>query len=305
MVEVRLHGALAEQFGRVWNLDILSPAEAVRAIECGRPGFRKAIMDLDRKGMVFRVRSKNHDYNDDDVQTHLGSVKRIDIIPIVRGASAGVRFVVGATLTAIGLYTGNNFLISAGVSLMLGAVTEWLTPKIKQEDVKNVNSWSFSGPVNPVDQGLPVPIVYGEVLAGSVPISAGIIVADLAPDESVAPYVAIGGTLDTTVWSNGFGAKTVKVRFGASTFNIADPMTYAWSYTGFAGSTAVRLIGSNKASLTLEVDFAGDVFLTVTGSLSVAVNGKSSDGQNNDVSASRTETVTVTLEPEPYIGSEG
>ena len=104
MVEVRLHGALGKQFGTIWNLDIATPGEAVAAIDSNFPGFRKAITDLSRTGHCFRVRTKTHDYNDSDIGVSLGASSRLDIIPIVTGASAGVRFVSAFVLAAIAIF---------------------------------------------------------------------------------------------------------------------------------------------------------------------------------------------------------
>jgi predicted phage tail protein len=67
----------------------------------------------------------------------------------------------------------------AGASLVLGGVAQLLTPMPTvpqgadtQDDPRK--SYSFSGIQNTSRQGVPVPIVYGETVVGSVVISAGI-----------------------------------------------------------------------------------------------------------------------------------
>jgi predicted phage tail protein len=65
-----------------------------------------------------------------------------------------------------------NFALLGGVAQLLTP-----TPKVpqgadKQDDPRK--SYSFSGIQNTSRQGVPVPIVYGETLVGSVVISAGI-----------------------------------------------------------------------------------------------------------------------------------
>ena len=76
----------------------------------------------------------------------------------------------GALMTKIGLIGG---------ALILGGVAQLLTPTPKvptgpdtQNDPRK--SYSFSGIQNTSRQGVPVPIVYGETIVGSVVISAGI-----------------------------------------------------------------------------------------------------------------------------------
>lgn len=313
MVEVRLHGALAREFGRVWNLEVQSPAEAVQAIDTMKKGFRAAIMKLDQAGMVFRVRSKTHDYGDDDVEMLLGDTKRIDIIPIVRGASAGLRFVAGAVLFVVGAATswlgGAGLPVAGlGLSLMFGAVTEWLTPKIKREDVeKSLNSWSFNGPVNTTEQGAPVPIIYGEVLTGGVPISAGIVTSSVTPDGATEPSVSIGGNPEFYVRAYGPGVYTIVVSLSASPFNLQDPLTYSWGYTGFASAVAKRLVISNRSTMRLELDYnITSSAVLDSGSVNVTVNGvtygSGSGPVADDASTSLPVTVYVAYENLPAGG---
>jgi predicted phage tail protein len=83
------------------------------------------------------------------------------IIPLgIAAAGAGIA-------TAVGL---------AGASLLLGGIAQLLTPtpKISKDEGDPRKSFSFSGIQNTNRAGVPVPVVYGETLVGSVVISAGI-----------------------------------------------------------------------------------------------------------------------------------
>ena len=305
MVEVRLHGALAAQFGQRWELDIASPAEAVQAIEAGRPGFKKAILDLAAKGMVFRVRSKTHDYNNDDVAVNLGRTRRIDIIPVVEGASAALRFVIGAVLVVAGLFFQQPWMVSVGAGMMIGSVAEWLTPKVKKEDMKDgLKSWSISGPVDTADQGMPINVIYGEVLTTGYPISAGITIAETVAGAD-NPSVEIGGRFD--LWAapgNGLPV-TIVVALSASPVGLLEPFTYTWSYTGFATATAIRFVDSTGASMRLELDYPGSaIYLGDTGSVSVSLLGKKGNGEDGTSTVSSTETINFNISPEVSQGSE-
>lgn len=308
MVEVRLHGALASSFGRVWHLNISSPREAVEAIEANVTGFRRKISELADKGMVFRVRSKDHDYDSDDVGTNLGRIKRIDFIPIVAGASALGRFVVGAALIAAsfipGVQAAAPYMISVGLGLMVGSVAEWLTPKVKHDSGgKSLQSWSISGPTNTVDQGLPVPVIYGEVLTGGYPISAGIAASQVV-NGSIGASVAIGGTTEVSDHTGAGGSFTSVVQLGAGPFNMLEPLTYAWTKSGFAGAAATRFTGTSSSSVRLEVDFSGlasNTVTTYTGTVSLTVTGKNVDGSGSSVSASTSKTVKVTIDTTEYV----
>jgi predicted phage tail protein len=307
MVEVRLHGALARDFGKVWHFDIASPAEAIAAIECARPGFRQAILDLDRKGMVFRVRSKTVDYVEASLNALLGAVKRVDIIPIVRGASAGLRFVVGAALAVVGYsmgWTGVGMVVgNIGVSLMLGSVVEWLSPVPKKEDLKNgLQSWSFNGPTNTSDQGAPVPVIYGEVLVGSTAISAGISVDQVDASASTVS-ASIGGNLQQNSLTNNRGMFTHTVQLSAGSVGINEPLTYSWSFTGFTLAEARRLVNAGGATMSLELDYYGSSGFKVSESGTISLTVEGTDPQRpydqtepSYLSASTSAVVTVDVE---------
>jgi predicted phage tail protein len=319
MVEVRLHGPLSKSFGQKWMLDIQSPIEAVHAIEANKPGLRKLIRQLSNKGMVFRVRSKDHDYDETDISTTLGRVQRIDIIPIVKGASAGVRFVVGAILVVTGIIYANPYLTSIGASLMVGAVVEWLTPIPKPgETTSSSESWTLNGPSNTADQGSPVPIIYGEVLAGGYPVSAGISASQFTLGGSVEPSVYIVG--ETVVSqrarvrgdSNEPWGNRAELRLSANTYNLGDPLTFAWTYsitTDQPDVTSVSLsVGElNKQTLSVNVTLFGMGLLPVegsdtafhhaSGSITVVVTGLEQDreGSGTPDVLTRTQTVPVDL----------
>lgn len=280
MVEIRLHGALARDYGRVWHLEISTVQEAVEAISRARKGFKQAIMRLDRMGMVFRVRSKDYDFSDHDVEMSIGKIERIDIIPILRGASAGLRFVIGAVLVVAGIFTKNPYLIGTGVSLMLGSVAEWLTPTPKkQERGTSLQSWGYQGPANSAEAGQCIPLIFGEVLVGSVPISAGISTSRLTPDNSTESIVSIGGRLDNNFMPYFSSPVSYELLFSAGTYNIADPITYTWSVTGFPLADSKNIVQTG-ASVRITLSYSGvpGTAIEDTGTVSVIANGTQTTG---------------------------
>ena len=92
-------------------------------------------------------------------------------------------FMLGPTgfFTAEKLTTGVILAKSAvylGASLVLSGVSEMLFPMPKPKEFKSEQdpqlSFSFSGTQNTSRAGTPVPIVYGEIVTGSVVISGAI-----------------------------------------------------------------------------------------------------------------------------------
>jgi predicted phage tail protein len=296
MVEVRLHGELAREFGKVWNLAIETPREAIEAINANMPGFKRKIADLARRGMVFRVRTKQHDYDNEDVGSTLGNASRLDIVPIVMGASAGIRFVVGAVLLAVGLYTVNPTLTTMGASLMLGSIVEWLTPVPKAKDgVNKSTSWTFNGPLNTVEQGLPVPIIYGEVLTGAYPISAGIATSSINADSSAASATVSGQTSAHFPMTTLTGPVTGVFNLSSAAINIDEPRTYAWSRSGFAGASAVNMAPTDKASTKLSItlnSLGASPSQTVSGTVTLTVTGKR-PGKSTTATATVSQTITA------------
>ena len=82
--------------------------------------------------------------------------------PIVAPGS----FAAALPMTKAAVYLG-GYLILGGISQMLTP-----TPQTPEEDPEN--SFAFNSPVNTARAGLAIPLIYGERLVGSAVISAGI-----------------------------------------------------------------------------------------------------------------------------------
>jgi predicted phage tail protein len=185
--KIKLYGKLAKFIGhRVLEADVATAAEAVRFLVTNWPELEKHMAD-----QYYRVSIGTYDLDLDEIHDPAGQ-QAIEIVPVMAGAGAVGRIIVGVALIAASILIpggavifGTTFgKISLGVglfgaSLVLGGVAQLLTPTPKvptgpdtQNDPRK--SYSFSGIQNTSRQGTPVPIVYGETIVGSVVISAGI-----------------------------------------------------------------------------------------------------------------------------------
>lgn len=191
--KIKLYGKLAKFIGkRVLHADVASAAEAVRFLVANWPEVERHMAD-----QYYRVSVGSYDLDADELHNPAGQ-QEIKIIPVVAGAGATARIILGVALVAlsfffpaaagttaalkIGASTFTAFgagVFGLGASLVLGGVAQLLTPvpRIQQgsdteQDPRK--SFSFSGIQQTSRQGVPVPIVYGETLVGSVVISAGI-----------------------------------------------------------------------------------------------------------------------------------
>jgi predicted phage tail protein len=187
--KIKLYGKLAKFIGhRVLEADVATAAEAVRFLLANWPELEAHMSD-----QHYRVSIGTYDLELEELHHPAGQAP-ISFVPVVAGAGATGRIILGALLIIGAFFTGgatigllglaapvavSSVLLFAGATLLLGGVAQLLTPtpKVKQgadnqDDPRK--SYSFSGIQNTSRAGTPVPIVYGETVVGSVVISAGI-----------------------------------------------------------------------------------------------------------------------------------
>jgi predicted phage tail protein len=178
--KIKLYGKLAKFVGhRILEADVATAAEAVRFLVANWPELERHMAD-----QHYRVSVGTYDLKLEELHDPAGQ-QEIKIVPVMAGAGATGRIIAGIALVAIGLFVpgigalGVQILVGVGASLVLGGVAQLLTPTPRvptgpdtQNDPRK--SYSFSGIQNTSRQGVPVPIVFGETIVGSVVISAGI-----------------------------------------------------------------------------------------------------------------------------------
>jgi predicted phage tail protein len=175
--KIKLYGKLAKFIGhRVLEADVASAAEAVRFLLANWPDLEAHMND-----QHYRVSIGTYDLTAEELH-HPAGAAPISFVPVVAGAGAVGRIIAGIALVAIGLFVpgigalGVQILVGVGASLVLGGIAQLLTPtpSTSKDEGDPRKSFSFSGIQNTNRAGVPVPVVYGETLVGSVVISAGI-----------------------------------------------------------------------------------------------------------------------------------
>lgn len=192
--KIKLYGRLAKFVGqRVFEADVASAAEAVRFLLVNFPQLEKHMAD-----QHYRVSVGKYALTLDELHDPAGQ-QEIRIVPVLAGAGATARIIAGVAIAALsfgigaiasvgvtlgglaGIGTVATIGVGIGVSLALGGVAQLLTPVPKinapgtpQDNNDPRKSYSFSGIQQTSRQGVPVPIVYGETVVGSVVVSAGI-----------------------------------------------------------------------------------------------------------------------------------
>ena len=159
-------------------------------------------------GWYYKVAVGPHDLQLADCPEQLGYPLAVDdvvqVIPVVSGAGGGLEKVLaGAALIAAAVVlaptggggflgaTGTGFFsagVSAavgniGLSLALGGVAQMISPQPPappEFDNDPRNNYGFSGIQQTAREGSTIPVVYGETLVGSIIISQGLNVDEVA-----------------------------------------------------------------------------------------------------------------------------
>jgi predicted phage tail protein len=192
--KVKLYGELAEFVGHK-ELDAVvnSTADAIRFLITNFPK-----LEAHMGQRYYKVLVDDYEIGEKDIHNPTGKFD-INIVPVITGASGNLgKILLGAVLIGSAFLTGGvtgaaffkgatvqgsfaaagfatKAAITIGGALVLQGVTDMLFPvddSIDEEDPRI--SFSFSGVQNTSRAGTSHPIVYGEIVTGSVVISAGI-----------------------------------------------------------------------------------------------------------------------------------
>jgi len=206
MKTVYLYGHLGRKFGHRWQLDVQTPAEALRAIMANKPEFRAHLLTHSTPG--YQVCVGPDPLVKLDALQYPSGRQAIKIVPVIAGAAKDptIGIIVGVVLVAAAIVTyqyellpyamttaGGGLTLAGsavvsmgfiGASLALGGISQLLagTPGDQgiSERPENKPSFIFNGAVNTIAQGHPVPVGYGRMRVGSAVISAGIATEDIA-----------------------------------------------------------------------------------------------------------------------------
>jgi predicted phage tail protein len=158
--------------------EISSAADAVRFLLTNWPSLERHMVD-----QRYRVTVGGYALSEEELG-HPSGEQEIRIIPVIGGAGAAGRILAGVALVAASFIPGVgalavNLMLGVGASLVLGGVAQLISPvptldggDDSQGDPRK--SYSFSGIQNTSRQSLPIPVVYGEMIVGSIVVSSSI-----------------------------------------------------------------------------------------------------------------------------------
>ncbi len=197
--KIKLYGELAKFLGqKTFEAEVHNAAQAIRFLMVNFPQLEKHMADRYYKVAI-------NDWELEEKELHYPNGQEdIKIIPVVGGeggrglgrvlfgaALIGAAFLTGGaslgasgltfqtgTIAGVGSYgaVAAQAAVYVGASLVLQGIATMLTPvpTVSEREQDPRNSFNFSGIQNTSRAGVAVPVIYGEVLTGSVVISAGI-----------------------------------------------------------------------------------------------------------------------------------
>lgn len=180
---IRLAGKLAKRFGKTHRFVVGSAADAVNALCRMLPGFEAELMTSKDRGLTYAVFVGKENIGKESLRNPSGG-KDIVIAPVIIGSKRGgiLQTIFGIILIVVGVFTENPALIQAGIAMTAGGVLQMLSPQPKNlssgEGPDNGRSYNFNGAVNTSIQGVPVSVLYGQLIVGSAVISGGIYAED-------------------------------------------------------------------------------------------------------------------------------
>ena len=188
--KIKVYGTLTKFLGQAeFEVDLNTPKEAISFLVCNFKGIEKHMAD---QFYTIQVGAKVIT----EELLNLNSKDDIKIIPVVHGNFLGILLGVGALFGGSAVAAGTTFLgsgllatvvsgalTSIGTSMVVDGVTSMLSPQQSNlsptgqdalDPAALASNYSFTGLTNISRAGVPVNLVYGEIVVGSIVVSNGV-----------------------------------------------------------------------------------------------------------------------------------
>ena len=181
MIKLTIYGRLRKFVGQsTFKIKAKSAKEAFSFLINNFQGLREHIKDQEYCIMAGDLRITEDLL---DMQTE----SDIKIVPVVHGElfflAAGALFTAwGTGATVLGITIGaalQSTFLAVGVNMLISGVQDMFFPQpdpfggSRQDDPQD-QSYSFTGLLNNTKQGVPINIIYGEMLVGSTIVSSSV-----------------------------------------------------------------------------------------------------------------------------------
>ena len=188
--KIKVYGTLRKFLGQAeFEVDLNTPREAISFLVCNFEGIEKHMAE-----QFYTIQVGAKVITEDLL--NLNSKDDIKIIPVVHGNFLGILLGAGALFGGSAVAAGTTFLgsgllatvvsgalTSIGTSMVVDGVTSMLSPQQSNlsptgqdalDPAALASNYSFTGLTNISRAGIPVNLVYGEIVVGSIVVSNGV-----------------------------------------------------------------------------------------------------------------------------------
>ena len=183
--KIKVYGTLRKFLGHAeFEVDLNTPREAISFLVCNFKGIEEHMAE-----QFYTIQVGAKVITEDLL--NLNTKDDIKIIPVVHGnffpilLGAGALF--GASAITAGSFLGSTLLVNAltavGTSMLIDGVTQMLAPQQNNlsptgqdalDPAALASNYSFTGLTNISRAGIPLNLVYGEIVVGSIVVSNGV-----------------------------------------------------------------------------------------------------------------------------------
>ena len=208
---VNFYGPLKEETGlSTIDLDINSPRELFSALRSQVKNFRQMISTYPMMSILLSNKDKSKVEHIDSETFNFPlsqDAEEIHLVPKIEGAGTGAEvawFMLEADMTYTAAVVA-TVALNIAIAVTLSYVASILAPSPSTTDggagPAQRPSFLFNGAVNVVEQGYPVPLVYGIHTTGSVVVSVGVDVAELPYTSSTDATVPVPAPVEPSQWT--------------------------------------------------------------------------------------------------------
>jgi predicted phage tail protein len=163
MTEVYFHGVLAKKYGSKRFMALSQPKDLLGIMEANYDDFLVDLKVLCKKNIHYTYVVNGEWVKNGE--SHFGKINRLDFVPIIWGSGA-----VGFTIASLVLSIASSIYSY----IQAGKVEYPQVPGAEGVSAAFSKSLAFSNRENVLEQGNPVPLVYGRLRIGSFVIQSSV-----------------------------------------------------------------------------------------------------------------------------------
>ena len=244
MQKAILEGKMGEKFGREWPINgCNSIGDTFKLIDCQtQQGLTRYLIEAAENNVDFAIQRGVDFIGEDELLLSIGKedliiteipagqksgwakvLAAIALIVVTAGAAAlaagsaiasvaSVSTLAGAQMVglsgglslAMGTTLG-KLAITFGINLAIQGVTQMMTKGPETDKADTNKGYLFNGPVNTTQQGLPVPVAYGELIVGGAVISTSFQNTKF-PSPNISAFTQTSDTYSATAFGGQYGS---------------------------------------------------------------------------------------------------